>query len=303
MTSIHESTYVTPTTSNDGLVYACLTHIPLWVNYPSYVTPIYLGQAQAEGQVNLRDWAPEWEPHHPVLGGAVGSFALKNYIKRNFPETRKVGICQYRKFVSNQRISGVVAPGYRVMDLVAKDSVSDLTLEKPMHPGTQTFLISRPFSFWHVNPRHRRGYLEDYKRCHHMDDLLRFAAVATELGVLEKGEAESFFREQTFIPGGIELGVYPADFWLKNIAAMEDIVRECVRTDVAVRTGYQVRAWAFCSERLGSYLLLRHFGALGSHRMRYRTLVRAFPPEWVKRFSGQLNLITLPGTTDYTVGV
>ena len=126
--------------------------------------------------------------------------------------------------------------------------------------------------------------------------------ITTEMGVLAKGETSLFFREETFLPGGIELGVYPADFWLKNITAMEEIVRECVRTDVTKRSGYQTRAWAFCCERMGSYMLLRHLGALGSDRLKFQRWTTAFPPKWVKRFCGQLNLITLPGTGDYTVG-
>ena len=61
-----------------GLVYACFTHVPLTLALPPYVVPIYLGAAQHAGALNLRDLAPEWEPHHPVLGSTAGAFALKN---------------------------------------------------------------------------------------------------------------------------------------------------------------------------------------------------------------------------------
>ncbi len=58
-----------------------------------------------------------------------------------------------------------------------------------------------------------------------------------------------------------------------------------------VRDGYQARLWSFCSERLGSYLLLKRLRAevaapsgsaiewLGRRR-------------WSARFAGQLNLVT-----------
>ena len=50
-------------TADDGLVYACITHVRPWLAFPDYVTTIHLGQAQGEGRLNLRDLAPEWEPH------------------------------------------------------------------------------------------------------------------------------------------------------------------------------------------------------------------------------------------------
>ena len=48
--------------SPDSLLYACLTHVPLEVDYPDYVTPIYMGEAQGPGRLNLRDLAPAIEP-------------------------------------------------------------------------------------------------------------------------------------------------------------------------------------------------------------------------------------------------
>ncbi|MEK1904332.1 MAG: hypothetical protein AAAB13_01000, partial [Pseudomonas sp.] len=66
--------------SAENLFYACLTHVPLEMDFPEYVTPIYMGEAQAPGRLNLRDLAPEWEPYHPVLGATAGAFALKNLL-------------------------------------------------------------------------------------------------------------------------------------------------------------------------------------------------------------------------------
>ena len=97
-----------------GLVYACLTHVPLTLDFPPWVVPIRLGAAQQEGDLNLRDLAPEWDAHHPQLGSTAGTFALARLVRERFPQATRVAICQYRKFVSRERISGVRDPRYRV---------------------------------------------------------------------------------------------------------------------------------------------------------------------------------------------
>ena len=285
------------------LFYACLTHVPLGLEFPPFVTPFYLGDAQGLGRLNLRDLAPEWVPHHPVLGGTAGAFALKNYLLQHQPAATRVGICQYRKFVSRKRITRVSAPKYPSMDLVSKEALGPTAFAAALDPGEQEFLVSGPFSFGqHWKRRRRENYLEQYVKFHHIDDLLRFTAVAVELGALDKTEVAPFFDEHCFIPGGIELGVFPAPFWIEGITALENIVRECVRTHPKARAGYQARSWAFCTERLGSYLVMKRFGALGQHRLRFRRFARAFPPDWVTRHTGQLNLIVEGATADYVLG-
>lgn len=286
-----------------GLVYGCLTHVPLWLEFPSFVTPIYLGQAQNPGQFNLRELAPEWEPHHPVLGGTAGSFALKNYVLKHRPDATRIGVCQYRKFVSPRRISRLAAPRYRSMDLVSKHLLTPDVFARELHPGVREFLVCGPWSFGqHWKRSRRKTYVEEYVESHHIEDLLRFTAVAVELGIIAKTDVWSFFEEDNIIPGGVELGVYPAPFWLHCIAGLESVARECVRTFPAARPGYQARSWAFCAERLGSFFLLRHFGALGDHRLRLRRLSRVLPPAWMKRNAGQLNLIVEDDVADYIPG-
>jgi hypothetical protein len=273
-----------------GLVYACITHVPLWLPFPDYVTPIYLGAAQAEGRLNLRELAPEWEPHHPVLGGSAGSFALKNYLRRHRPDATRVGICQYRKFVSRERISAVRDSKYKVMDVVPRSMVDGPQLAQFLWPGQAPFLVSAPRRFTRL-PWYRRGYLKEYARDHHVEDLLRFAAEAVEQGVLAPGEVQAFFREDVIVPGGIELGIFPADFWLKSIEGIERVVRACIARHPRVREGYQMRAWSFCSERLGSYLLLERLRSEAAGGLLSRHVEWLNRRRWAHRFAGQLNLI------------
>ena len=269
-----------------GLVYACLTHVPLWVDMPPYVTTIYSGDAQGPGLLNLRDLAPEWEPFHPVLGGTAGAFALKNLLRQH-PEATQVGICQYRKFVSRKRL-GVPAENYKVMDILDRTKLQAQVLAEAMLPGGPGFLVGQPGQFT-VNEV-SYDYLYQYKDVHHVEDLLRFTAEAVELGVLHKNEVGPFFQEKIFFPGGIELGFFPADFWIASISAVESVVRACVQRYPTRRDGAQARVWSFCVERLGSYLLLKH---LRTHHA---------PADWLENLTGHLNLITEDGHAGYIPG-
>ena len=265
----------------EGLVYGCLTHVPLWIDFPDYVTPICLGGAQGAGRQNLRDLAPEWEPYHPVLGGAAGIFALKNFVLQQ-PGARQVGICQYRKFVTRRRV-GVPSANYQVMDVLAKQQLGAQDLAELMHPGDAQFLIGHPGAFTMNGVNH--DYLYQYKDVHHVEDFLRFIAAAVEIGVLSKQDVHPLFNEKVFLPGGIELGFYPADFWVRGITDLEQVVRFCVQRYPVPREGAQARSWAFCMERLGSYMMLKHLRTVG-----------------VAQPFGYLNLITEADSLDYVPG-
>ena len=281
-----------------GLAYACVTHVPLTLDYPAFVEPLLLGDAQAEGGLNLRDLAPEWEPHHPILGGLAGTFAWKNHLVERHPEATHVGLCQYRKFVSNRRLSWRAAKSYSSMDLVAPSVLTRSLLDEAMRPSSD-WLLSPTFSLssW----RKSSDYLTQYGRAHQVEDLLRFTAEAVEHQVLDKAEAVAFLAEDTLLPGGIELGVFPARFWIENVTAIENVVRVCVRRFPLAHQGYDARAWAFCAERLGSYLALRHRRGLPGFEWRARAWRAASPAHWSRRHVGRLNLVT--EADDYVIGV
>lgn len=283
-----------------GLVYGCITHVPLWLEFPSFVTPIYLGQSQGEGRLNLRDLAPEWERHHPVIGGSAGSFALRNYVLKHHPSATRIGICQYRKFISRRRISFCPEPTYPVMDVVYRGLLTKGVVEDVMHPGDRAFLVSKTFPFG--KRRKRIGLLEQYKSTHHVEDFLRFTAAAVELGVLDKDEVTPFFHELTFFPGGIELGVYEASFWLKGMGDIEAVMRLCIEQYPAHRDAYQTRAWSFCAERLGSYLLLKHLRSIAPPQNWIARLVGMQKVPSDKRCIGQMNVITERDGAGYTLG-
>jgi len=280
-----------------GLAYGCVTHVPLLVDYPAFVESIRLGEAQTEGGLNLRDLAPEWEPHHPLLGGLAGTFAWKRHVVERCPEATHVGLCQYRKFVSHRRLGWRSAKSYSSMDLVSPSVLTRSVLDEAMRPPSD-WLLSPAFdlSSW----RKSSDYLTQYGRAHQIEDLLRFTAEAVEQEVLDKAEAVAFLAEDMLLPGGIELGVFPAPFWIANVTALESVVRVCVRRFPLSHRGYDARAWAFCSERLGSYLVLRQLRSLSGFEWRVRAWRAATPKHWSRRFVGRLNLIT--SADDYVIG-
>ncbi|CAB3768083.1 hypothetical protein [Paraburkholderia solisilvae] len=270
--AISTETAAAALTPAGDLLYVCFTHVPLQFEFPSFVSTLYMGAAQGPGKVNLRDLAPEWEPHHPILGAVAGSFALKNYIVKHELELRHVGICQYRKFVSNRRFSHTPASNYPVMDTVAREAIDVQMLTDLMAPGDRDFVLGRLGVV-------EGGYFTQYKNAHVAEDFLRFTAAAVELGVLSRDDVMPFFAQSAFMPGGIEAGVFPAGYWVQTIGAIERVVRACIAQFPLRRYGYQSRAWAFCAERLGSFLLLRH-------------LIATYGLDWEKRTSGYLNLVT-----------
>ena len=252
-----------PATSLAGtLCYACITHVPLPVEYPAFVKTIYLGEAQAPGRLNLRDLAPRWVPYHDMIGGLVGSFALRNYILAHQPETCQVGLCHYRKFVTRYQVGRRGADDHAVMDVITRQGVTESALADCMLPEDHQFLLVKPANLT-LNGA-IQSYLAGYTNAHHVEDFLRFIAVAVELGVLDKHEVIPLFAETVFMVGGVELGVFPADFWLPTIGLLEEVTWACVQQHHTRREGAgQARLWGYCMERLSSYLLLKQLRTLG----------------------------------------
>jgi hypothetical protein len=280
----------------ERLAYACITHVPLALQFPPYVTPLYVGGAQADGQLNLRDLAPDWVPHHPVLGGTAGTFAVRRWLLRDHPDATRVGLCQYRKFVSRQRISQVAAKSYLTMDVTLPAQLPPERLAEVMRPGPEPFLLASLYPMW------KTGCLAQYAAAHRAEDLLHFTAEAVAEGVLGGAESLAFLDAREMIPGGLEMGVYPAAFWLEQIAGVEAVVRRCIERHPVSQDGYQARAWAFCAERLGSWLLLRHLRRGRTRSRRVEALLRRWPNHWTHGPFGRLNLVADEANPDYVLG-
>lgn len=275
--------------NHENILYACLTHINFTSKFPNFVKIINMGFAQKDGQVNLKNLSPEWNEYHSYIGGTAGSFGLKNLLLNSRGSYTHIGICQYRKFLTTKKI-GIQATNYQVMDIINIDKIITDDISSIMLPNSSDYLVSKPGLFNSNNINF--GYLYQYKDVHHIEDLLRFTAIAVEEGALDKNEVVNFFDEKIFFPGGIELGVMPIDFWLKHISLLEKIVKRCLAEHPYKREGSQARVWAFCCERLGSYFLLKEFRSKEISKL-----------DWIDKNTGFLNLITNNEDAGYTPGV
>lgn len=268
-----------------GLFYACLSHVPLPVPLPEQVTTFYMGSAEAEGAYNTAAYAPDWAGHNQTIAGMEGLFAIRNYLLAHRKDVTRIAVGSYRKFVSVRRISGVPAEDNWMMDVVTAADRQKQSLESMMDPLRVPFLVGKPCGF-EVGGK-PAGYLEHYASAHHAEDLLKVTAFAVELGVFDQADAIAFLAEKEFYIGGIELGIFPAGFWLEAVGQIEQILRKCVQLYPAVREGYQMRSWAFCAERLSSYMIVKYL------RTHYREPGMCH---------GQLNLIVEGNETKYTYG-
>lgn len=251
----------------------CVTHVPLLVPYPEHVKVLRMGSYQAEGALNLRDLAPEWDVFHPLLGATAGSFAVRNYLKAH-PEYTHVATCSYRKFLSAKQI-GEPLRNFPQQHAVSMAQLATENLGQLLDYSSNDFLISHPLDFhpWGLN-----DIAHQYQKDHHIEDLLRFLAEAVEEKMIEPVDAYMLMNEHILIPGGSELGVYPVPFFLNTIDRLERIVAAYLRHFRIIREGYQQRAISFCCERVGSYLLLKYLRAI-------------YPAGIPASFYGHINLV------------
>ena len=79
--------------------------------------------------------------------------------------------------------------------------------------------------------------------------------------MLDSNSAREFLAAKHFIPGGVELGIYPKSWLIHALSRIELVGRQFLyRYGKRLKkyNKYQARAVGFLSERLGSFLLMRH---------------------------------------------
>ncbi|MBY0455571.1 MAG: hypothetical protein K2Q11_11925 [Burkholderiaceae bacterium] len=189
---------------------------------------------------------------HNFLGGSSGSFAIAEIFDKsnNWDSSDKISVIQYRKFISPVKLGkpSLVYPGMQVIDRL---SASSLNLEEMQNSSAGNFLLSQPVNIG--------GIFSNYSSCHFPSDLLRYMAIAIDVGVLSNQSAVEFISFPILIPGGVEFGVYPISVFLEIINKLRLVCDEFLKFHRPVSINEnQRRALAFCNERLGSYLLFKH---------------------------------------------
>lgn len=231
----------------------CICHEAPYHQLEEDVTIIWLGDADVpvdytSRAIIVKKLFPDLDFYRPYLLGAAGILAAKRILElvANPNDEDVVQISLYRKIVSSDAV-GNPSQSYPGMRLLEKGAPVD---PRQLLPSQGQYLLTRP--------RLLTSYLHQYGMCHRAQDLLRYTAIAMDLGIIENTNAlTEFFGLQIFIPGGL-FGCLPAKQFMEIAEKIENVsLTYCLMhrpTDIDL---YQRRAVAFCNERLESYLLLR----------------------------------------------
>jgi hypothetical protein len=245
----------------------CAAHTEVLLPLPENATIMELGASGTVANNNARilnayNTIPNGKQDHPYLGGTLATIAIYKDLVDIDPDPNDiVHYCHYRKYICKD-VMGVPAPNYRGMRLVTETEIeqkSDIIFNPKLL--TDKFLICQPFKIRHL--------AKQYRSSHYLPDLLRFIAIGCELGILSQDDAEFILQDDHLFPGGIELGFYPADVFLKVAGEIAEISQAFMdelpmekRTQAPEKFRPKTNHWqnmtrpiAFCSERVSSFLL------------------------------------------------
>jgi hypothetical protein len=92
-------------------------------------------------------------------------------------------------------------------------------------------------------------------------DILDYTSLAVEMGVLDSNSASEFLAAKHLNFGGVEQGIYPKSWLIHALSGLERVGRQFLDrygNRLKKYDSYQIRTLGFLSERLGSFLLIRH---------------------------------------------
>jgi len=232
----------------------CVTHKQPMLPRSWYDYPIALGKYLPESPFHISKLDPFWDEARPIAYGAAGSYGVPAALSR-YPSTAPlIEISTFRKrclptALGVDSIGMVPGGGWRDVEIAEAERRTDVARFTP------------PFGFLFNSPLLVPTTVSfHYADCHHFRDLLDYASLAIELGVLDGRGAQEMLGAKYLIPGGVEMGVFPRTWLVSTLTAIEKVSREfLIRYGERVRTydDHQIRAVGFLSERLGSYMLLR----------------------------------------------
>lgn len=235
----------------------CVAHQPIQTPIPPDATVIWNGSAPVpDGLPNpvirLNDASEYLDCWYTFLAGSAGTFAIAEQVQKLRATTSidKIVVLQYRKFVSKIGI-GKTAPNYAAMRLPSLAEVQQAAPDFVAESLQNDYVLPMPISLGNL--------CTHYAHHHCIGDLLRYTAIAADLGILGHQQVTDFLNYPYLIPGGIELGTFPADVYVDIISKLRQVCERFLQTHRPVSTDpYQRRALSFCNERLGSYLLVNH---------------------------------------------
>lgn len=228
----------------------CLCHLPPVFPLPKDTCFIGMGDYRDfPAGYHVSEIADELDALHPFLAGASGAFAIARILKRINASDGRICLMLHRKFIAPHAFGNPAPnyPGMFMLDAAAAAQIDFTALAANVHTP---YLLAQPV---------RVGNLyRQFASVHKISDLLRYVAIAVELGVLTPEESSLFFSDDTLIPCGVECGIFPTEVFLTIIEKLERVCVTFLRSHMPSSfDSYNRRALDFCNERLGSFLLKR----------------------------------------------
>lgn len=230
----------------------CISHEKPLLPESWYDDCISLGDFQTDSVFHVKQLDRFWHEARPIAYGAAGTAVLPIAIERFANDAKFIEISSHRKRI-------LPSPEGKQTILYQRDlNLTDLGKETELSvfiPKVDVeFLLAQPLYF-------ENSIIGHYSLCHHRRDLLDYMSLAIDLGVLDSNSASELLAAKHLIPGGVEFGIYPKSWLIQTLRKIELVSREFLcryGNRVKKYDIYQVRAVQFLSERLGSFLLIRH---------------------------------------------
>ncbi len=230
--------------------YFSVAYQPLQWPLPDFMEVIATDPV-GDGVVDLGEHYPRLARRGATLSEYATLFALRRRLQDEWggdtppPGQEMVGISHYRRFAVTRPVPGGT-PSF-VYDLVAPQRFADLPRDLFVPPHA-TLVLPAPVTFAYP-------VLTQYGLAHPVEDLLRFMAIAIDLGVVDDETVWRFLGGDTMLVAP-SVGVYPAEWLVTVLELMEAVVDEFEARFPTSREGYQSRAVGFCLERLHSLMTL-----------------------------------------------
>lgn len=232
----------------------CISHKRPLLPASWYDDCISIGDYRPDSSTHVRQLDRFWHEARPVAYGAAGTLVVPLAIQRFSDSAEFIEISNFRKRIlpSREGIESSRYPTLRELNLSNFGKTDELSVFLPS--GEHQFLVAQPLHF-------KKSLLGHYAAVHHRRDILDYTSLAVEMEILDPKSASQFLAAKHFIPGGVELGIYPNSWLSQVLPRIETLSKEFVHRHGKRIKGYnafQIRAVGFLAERLGSYFLIRH---------------------------------------------
>ncbi len=229
-----------------------ITHAEPLVPARFFDHAIALGNFGEELPMHISKLNSFWHLARSVAYQAAGSYSVPYAVKQLGITPNIIGLTSYRKVIS-KLIIGDIASNAPHMRQVTIEELASVPVELTRPVLGHEFLVPSPIYL-------EVGIVSQYVATHLAVDLFDYIGLAAELGILSTADVTAFSLQQHLIPGGCELGYYPASWLLPLLEKLEGLGRAfLIKHERRLRTydNYQIRALSFLSERLGSFFLIR----------------------------------------------